>query len=228
MVIPQGFKTRYFNDSENVLYPHRHRKHYDINSNLKRIIDLTISAICGQYGYKKNYGDILKKDSYKLNSPYKYNTIFQDYIAAVTNKNSTLTSREDLLDNLLNQLLNEFPEDDYPELIDINLEWDDTTRLVLHCLDGSQQQEITKSLMEIFWDLYSKGIRIKYNQNIPDKTIEVWTEQYNDSLSTAYKKIEEIKNNVFLNLSTPFETDVVFAKKLLKKAHEIACDDKVL
>ena len=221
MVIPHGFRSRYYANNENVLFPYPARRTYNIDKSVRRTIDQIIKMICGQYKYKSDYGTLLKKDSYKINSPYKYNTIFQDYINAVDNQNS-VTSKVEILESLLDKLLHEFPEDDYPELIDINLEWDDTTRLVLSSLEGMQQRDITKSLMNIFWDLYSKGIRIKHNQNIPDEMVDMWAKEYENTLPIAYEQIESIRKNVLLSCDNTFKTEDVFVKKILQKAHDIA------
>ncbi len=225
MVIPHGFRSRYYTNNENVLFPYPSRRTYNIGESLRRTIDQIINIICEQYKYKSDYGYLLKKDSYKINSPYKYNTIFQDYIDAV-NQNSA-TSKVEMLESLLDELLHEFPENDYPELINVNLEWDDTTRLVLNCLEGAQQRDITKSLMDIFWDLYSKGIRIKYNQNIPDETVDMWINEYKTSLPVAYEQIESIKKNILLSCDNTFETEGVFVKNILQKAYDITFKEKL-
>lgn len=219
-VIPRGFSAHYF-DGENVLYPTSHRRIYDVDSQKRSIIDSTIRSVCEKYRYKSDYGKLLKRDSYKLNSPYKFNTTFQDYIEVVSRPNqSTLFSKEDVLETLLDKLLEEFPEDHFPELLDINLVWDDTTRLVLDYLDESKY-DCLMTLMNLFWGVYSKGIRSIYNKYFPAERVISWKQEYEKSLPTAEKKIEELRKKILVEQNHSFSPDEDLVKKLLKAAYNL-------
>jgi hypothetical protein len=220
-IIQNGFTTRYF-DGENIFFPSCHRRSYNIDPQSQYIINSTIKFFCKQYQYKKDYSELLKKESYKLNSPYSFNTVFQEFIKVVDNKNQfTLLPKKEILEPLLDKLLVEFPEDDFPELLDINLAWDDTTRLVLDHLDKSTEDYL-KTLMYLFWDVYSKGIRSIYNWYFPVDYVINWKQEYEKSLPEVEKKIEELRKELFVKHNYKFNTDEDLVRKLLKTAYNLS------
>jgi len=221
-VIPKGFSGRYF-DGENILYPLMHRRTYNVDPQKQVIINSTIESLCNQYRFKSDYGKLLKRDSYELNSPYQFNTTFQDYIEIVDNPcQSTLFPKEEILESLLNKLLEEFPEDDFPELLDINLLWDDTTRLVLDYYPGESKNDCLKYLMYLFWSVYSKGIRSIFNKYFPADYVLNWKEEYEAFLSEAEKSIEEVRKKILVENDHNFNADEDLVKKLLVRAYNLS------
>lgn len=219
-VLPKGFNGRYF-DGEHIFLPHPLRRNYDIDQRIKVKIDSTINSICEKYSYISDYGKLLKKDSYQLNSPYSFNTTFQEYIEIITEPSqSRLFPKEEIIEKLLNKLLKEFPEEDFPELIDINLAWDDTTRLVLDYLDESKDQCLI-TLMNIFWGVYSKGIKSIYNRYFPADTVISWKLEYEESISKAEKNIEKLRKEVLVKNDLKFNADEDLIKELLKAAYNL-------
>ena len=198
-IIP-NFRNQY-EVKEFIMLPHSAKNNYNIESRDKFIIDRAVRHLCEDFRYQNEYGLKAKKASYNLNSPYQFNTLFQEYISAVESKSTLFHSRKKQLEFFLNRLLFKFPEKDFEELIDIYLEWDDTTRLILDCIPETEkrQQLLIETLMNIFWDIYSKGVRIKYNQNIPPKIVEEWKASYKKEFSGFYEKINDVKNEINLN-----------------------------
>ena len=221
-IIPNGFSGRYI-DNENILFPKSHRRNYDVDPKKQLTINSTINSLCKHYQYKEDYGELLKKESYKLNSPYTFNTTFQEYIKIVVNQGqSTLTPREEILESLLNKLLSEFPEDDFPEILDLNLLWDDTTRLVLDYVEDRWSKDYYLNiLMNLFWDSYSKGIRSIFNKYFPSEYVLKWKEEYEISILEVDKKIGELRKGIIVEQKHKFSADNDLVKKLLVKAYDL-------
>jgi hypothetical protein len=133
-----------------------------------------------------------------------------------------LTPREEILESLLNRLLSELPEDDFPEILDLNLLWDDTTRLVLDYVeDRSSKDHYLNILMNLFWDSYSKGIRSIFNKYFPYEYVLKWKEEYEISILEADKKIEELRKEIIVEQQHKFSADNDLVKKLLAKAYDL-------
>ena len=221
--IPRGF-SRYWVDNS-IVYPSVHRKSFDIDKSIMHVINSIVQDIRKKYQFKENYGRLLKKDSYRLNSPYDFNTTFQDYLDSIHSlKNqNTLYSSNDLLEPLLDKLLAEFPEDDYPELLDIHLAWDDTTRLIIdHMQESKEKYYCLEKLTMLFWSIYSKAIRIDHNQHIPKEIILEWEQEYGSSIQSIDAKIEDIRNEVIDICDITIDADDHLIKHLMQKIYELA------
>ncbi|WP_144414009.1 hypothetical protein [Methanosarcina barkeri] len=221
-VLVNSFTENYVIDDN--IYPPTIKTDYNGKVSIKEaeIISETIRYLYDQYGGKREYGDLIKEESYRLYSPYRFNTIFQEYIY-ITDVNSTHVS-EKLKDNInseLDKLLLEFPIKSFPELASIHFEWDDTTRLVLDCAPDEIKLSLTKHLRDEFWEIYSKRIRIEHNQNIPDYAKRKWKLSYESELAEANKTIENIRCKVLSNYYNPSEENKEFVKKLMEDIYNI-------
>ncbi|MDO9517177.1 MAG: hypothetical protein Q7J10_03905 [Methanosarcinaceae archaeon] len=221
IVLPRKFTKNYV--LNNTIVPAaRTRREYKIEPDIKRKVDLAVHRLWNQYGFKSKYGEKAKKDSYEINAPYKFNSIFQDYIETVKRKEVGFTSRKEQLEPLLDNLLNTFSEEDFSELFDVYLEWDDTTRLIIDCISNKEQYDLTNSLMELFWDVYSNGVKIIHNQNIPDDEIIVkWKKSYKASIPILYEQIEDVREGIISKHHETFDENVETVTKLMKCAYEI-------
>ncbi|AKB50491.1 hypothetical protein MSBRW_1238 [Methanosarcina barkeri str. Wiesmoor] len=186
------------------------------------IILKTISILHDQYGFKEGYGDLAKKESYDINSPYKFNTLFQEYLL-ITNKNVSHVT-ESLKDDItikLDELLSEFPIDSFPEIASIHFDWDDTTRVVLDYAPDVIKLNLVRQLRDIFWEIYPKRVRIDCNQNIPEHVIRQWKSAYKGELNDAEETIENIRNKVLDTYYTPSEDNKEFVKYLMQDIYNI-------
>lgn len=207
------------------VYPSTIKTDYKVSIKEAEIISKTIQSLYDQYKGKKEYGDLIKEESYRLYSPYKFNTIFQEYIY-ITNINSRHVS-ERLKDNInaeLDKLLLEFPIKSFPELASIHFEWDDTTRLVLDCVPDEIKLSLIKHLRDEFWNIYSARIRIEQNQNIPEYAKRKWEFSYESELGEANESIENIRCKVLSNYYDPSEENKEFVKKLMEDIYNISSE----
>lgn len=219
-VLAHSFTENYVIDGN--IYPPTIRTDYKVSIKEAEIISKTIQYLHDQYGNKKGYGDLIKEESYRSYSPYKFNTIFQNYIY-ITNINSRHVS-ERLKENInaeLDKLLLEFPLTDFSELASIHFIWDDTTRILLDCAPDEVKLKLIKHLRDEFWDIYSKRIRIEHNQNIPEDVRRNWELSYESELNQANETIENIRCNVLSNFYTPSEENKEFVKKLMEDIYNI-------
>jgi hypothetical protein len=223
IVLQKEFRKFYMIDDSHVVPPLRPRRKYEIAEQIKHMIDSTIHWLWQQYGFKSNYGAKAKKESYAINAPYEFNTTFQEYIGIVNRKEAELVSRNEALEPLLDKLLSEFPEKEFPELNSIYLDWDDTTRLILDCVPENKQDALLKKLMNLFWQNYSNGIRIRHNQNIPTPDIiRRWKDDYGKSIPETLKQIEDIRKKVLSEHYKVSGKDEGLVQQLMKKAYEMS------
>lgn len=223
-VLPRDFSKFYMMD-EFIVPPLNTRKKYEILDEIKSKIDVTIRSLWTQFGFKSGYGDAVKKKSYEINTPYKFNSIFQEYIDIVNRTETGFISKKDTLEPVLDKLLSEFPEKDFSIFYDIYLEWDDTTRLCLGLLSGKEQYELIKELEESLWETFSKGVRILHNQNIPDpEIIKRWEIEYESEIPKTHKHIENIRNNLLSEKYTASGKEETLVKQLMKKAYEVSME----
>lgn len=220
--IAKGFSRYMMGD--NIVSPYPCRKTYNVDDQQKSLIISNIKRITKKYRFKRGYGNLLKKDSYIMNSPYKFNTLFQKYfepIQSLSNiKQLGLLSAHDNLEPLLDKLFDEFPENNYSELLDIHLAWDDTTRLVIDYIsDQREASAYLGGLTELFWGVYSKAIRINHNQNIPQQIIQDWEHQYKMSIVPVYVEIENIREKIIMGHNFNIDTEDNLVKDLLQKTY---------
>lgn len=196
ITLPRKF-TEFYTLDDVVVPPLHIKKDHELEEGIKYKIDSTIRDLWKKYGFKRKYGEKAKKDSYESNSPYKFNTIFQDYIEFVNRKETGFVSRNDQLGPVLDDLLNNFPDEIFPELFDMYLEWDDTTRLILDCVPSKKQYSLTIELRDKFWDVFSNGVRIRHHQNIPDESIvDGWKQKYEESIPVFHRELENIREEI--------------------------------
>lgn len=204
------------------IYPSTTKVDYsgEFSTNEEKIISRTIDLLHAKYGNKEGYGDLAKKDSYEINSPYKFNTIFQDYLH-ITNTNKNLISanlKSDMIKKL-DELLPEFPIEQFPELSSLHFEWDDTTRLILDYAPERIKMEVIRKLRDAFWDIYSKQVRIIDNQNLPEEIVEKWKSDYAYELAIAGKIVEDIRDEVISNYYTPSEKSKKLAEIFMQDTY---------
>ncbi|MDD5617003.1 MAG: hypothetical protein PHH85_12480 [Candidatus Methanoperedens sp.] len=224
-VLPREFSKFYVINDTFIVPPLNPRKKYEILDEIKNKIDSTIRSLWQQFGLKPGYGAAVKKKSYEINAPYKFNSIFQEYIDIVNRTETGFISKKETLEPVLDKLLPEFPDKAFFELYDTYLEWDDTTRLCLDLLSGKKEEELIKELEELFWETFSKGVRIRHNQNIPDpEIIKRWKIEYEYEIPRTHKHIENIRNSLLLDKYKSSGKDEILVKQLMKKAYQMSAE----
>ncbi len=160
-----------------------------------------------------------------INTPYKFNSIFQEYIDIVNRTETGLILKKETLEPILDNLFSEFPDKEFSELYDTYLEWDDTTRLCLDLLSGQKQYELIKELEELLWETFSKGVRMRHNQNISDpEIIKRWNIEYESEIRKTQMHIENIRNFLLSEKYTSAGKDETIVRQLMKNAYEMSVE----
>jgi hypothetical protein len=106
-------------------------------------------------------------------------------------------------------------------LSEIHQDWDDTVRISLDC-----DQDSFLKLVEDFWEIFSKNLRISHYENIPDQEIIHWNSRlsseefptYQRLLASERKRILKIWNSNF----TPNDNTLSIVKKMNQTSFESA------
>lgn len=113
------------------------------------------------------------------------------------------TSMEEHLD----EMLVNFPKEDYTEIYDAYLLWDDTFRL-LHEQDASPRA--LKEFLEIFIEQLAKAcLRLDDNYNIPDEELEKWENQKDAEIKKLEEEIEKRRQQAIESRTPTNELDSV-------------------
>lgn len=85
---------------------------------------------------------------------------------------ATPRSTEEFVEDCLDEMVRSYPREDYPEMYDLFLRWDETVRLLL---DGTPNYRGIEELLESFVRTLSKvELRFHHRQNIADARIREW------------------------------------------------------
>ena len=84
--------------------------------------------------------------------------------------------------------------------------------------------KVITHLRDEFWDIYSKKVRIKHNQNIPESEIREWESKFNSELDQASETIEDIRGKILSAFYTPSEEKKEIAKKLMTDIYNISSE----
>lgn len=169
--------------------------HANIEDFKKSIIDEEIGFLIRKYqddrGYfVHDYLQLILNDVYAT-APYEFQRTFNrglyKYVEQFkTLKRKKIPSKLKLdsanvlqIRQYLSKLLNEFPND-FTELFDLFLEWEDTMELALN-----YNHTMSLELLDNFWDMFARSLRIRKNENIPQYVIDQWRDRF--------KKVDLIK-----------------------------------
>lgn len=179
-----------------------HVPHTNISDYVKSVIDEEIAELLRKYQdisgiFIKNYLQSLLDDVYAT-APYDFQRTFNrglySYIDKFkTPKRKKIPSKLKLHDDevlqindYLAELVDEFPTD-FSESLDLFLEWENTMHLAL-----KHNHTIAIKLLEDYWDIFAKALRIKKNENVQQDIIDNWIKRY-------YEQDLENFNNVLSN-----------------------------
>lgn len=91
----------------------------------------------------------------------------------------------------LNEMFRKFPEDEYEEIYEQYLTWDDTMRLMLE--EDASTREL-HDFFEVFVENLSKVcLRIVHRENIPNKRVNQWEEEIPDHIEKLQNQISEVR-----------------------------------
>lgn len=95
----------------------------------------------------------------------------------------TITTFEDIL----NEMLVEFPKEDYEDVYEVYLTWDDTIRILFE--KNAPINQIDIFLEKFIETLSETTLRFEDNQNVPEEVLQKWH-------SEAEGELEELKHDI--------------------------------
>lgn len=146
---------------------------------------------------EKDYQE-LEKYQYENFPPHEFVTAYGDfrwYLSSIsldrdqkTIEHFTDPSQKSRIDELLDEMLVSFDEDEFGEIYDLYLDWDDTVRLLNE--EGASARELL-DFTETFIEAIAKAVlRFKDQSHISDSRLEKWEEEKEKVLSDLEKKIQ--------------------------------------
>jgi hypothetical protein len=187
----------------------------------------------GKNRWKPDGTSHLLDDDYSY-APYEFQRIFkrrfEKYLTAefktpvrkqIPRHASFLSEDVNYINSYLDELIRAFPEN-MENLNETYQDWDDTVRISLDC-----DQDSFLKLVDDFWGIFSKHLRISYYENIPDAKISFWKSklfsddfpEYQNLLSSERKRLLKIWNSNFT--PNPSTMDIV------KKINRISFEDAI-
>lgn len=208
----------------------------NLSHDTKSAIDEIVDQIVFTYQDRRNRWiqggtDKLLDDDYSF-APYEFQRIFkrrfEKYLTAEFRtpvrrqipRHSAFSPEDvDYINSYLDELMCAFPTGmDF--LIDTYEDWDDTARISL-----AWDQDSFLKMVEDFWAIFSKHLRILYYENIPNDIITYWKTKLTSEEFPAYKRHLSNERKRLLkkwNLNvTPSSTTI----DLVKKINRISFDE---
>mgnify|MGYP000415015123 CR=1 FL=1 len=97
-------------------------------------------------------------------------------------------------ERLLDEMFLAYPEDEYEDLYEYYLTWDDTIRMLV---DADAHPGRQLEFLEFFIEKLSQiTLRFKYRQNIPDERLQAWREERPDQIEELDAKLESVRQGL--------------------------------
>lgn len=156
----------------------------------------------------KNYKE-LEKYQYENFPPHEFVTAygnFRWYLSSIslhrdqkTIEHFTDPSEKSTIEELLDDMLLSFDEDEFEEIYDLYLDWDDTVRLLNE--EGASARELL-DFTETFIEAFAKAVlRFKDQSHISDDRLESWVDEKQKVLNDLEKKIQRRRQSALSDRS---------------------------
>lgn len=190
---------------------------FDVGNELRRDVHEVARRLASNFANERT--DQLKAYQYQEYAPTEFVTAFdgfRSFISDTDQQSTTLSSftpgensysRETEAQELLDDVLAEYPEDTYDEMDDVFLEWEDTTRLLL---EQEASFDTIESLLSDFWETFSKvELRLRHEQNTPREQKVQWVDE-RDSVKREFRdRLTELREDLLADREPSSELDSV-------------------
>lgn len=167
-----------------------------LDEDLKDDIFEVVIEVVDEHG-EKDYRD-LEKYQYENFPPHEFVTAygnFRWYLSSisldrdqVTFEHFTDPSEKSTIEDFLDKMLISFEEDEFEEIYDLYLDWDDTIRLLNE--EGASARELL-DFTETFIEALAKAVlRFKDQSHISQSRVKKWEKEKEKVLNDLEKKIE--------------------------------------
>lgn len=167
-----------------------------LDEDLKDDIFQVAIEVVDEHG-DKDYQE-LEKYQYENFAPHEFVAAyghFRWYLSSIsidrnqkTIEHFTDPSEKSTIEELLDKMLTSFDEEEFEEIYDLYLDWDDTIRLLNE--EGASARELL-DFTETFIEAIAKAVlRFKDRSNISEHRVEEWEEEKDKVLNDLEKKIQ--------------------------------------
>ena len=128
------------------------------------------------------------------------------------------------IQDVLDDLLVCYPEDQMEELYETYLEWDDTVRLALEY----NLNEVIP-LIDGFWEIFCGLLRTKYNENILDPVVEAWKVKFFSQDFPAYRQhLKQVRRELlqYLEKIPSSGKDTAITERIMDLARSVAIEER--
>ena len=178
-----------------------------LGEDLKDDIYQVAVDVVSEHG-NKDYQE-LEKYQYENFPPHEFVTAygnFRWYLSSISLDKDQRTfeyftdpDEKSTIEELLDEMLVAFDEDEFEDIYYLYLDWDDTIRLLNE--EGASPRELS-DFTELFIEAFAKAtLRLKKNSNISESRIAEWEDQKDTVLDELDKKIQRRRSSALSNRS---------------------------
>jgi hypothetical protein len=179
-----------------------------LDEDLKDDIFQVAIEVVDEHG-DKDYQE-LEKYQYENFPPHEFVTAYADlrwYLSTISSDKNQKTieyftdpSEKSTIEELLDEMLVSFDEDEFEEIYDLYLDWDDTVRLLNE--EGASARELL-DFTETFIEAIAKAVlRFKNQSHISDQRLDEWKEEKEKVLNDLEKKIQRRRKSTLSGRSS--------------------------
>lgn len=184
-----------------------------LDEDLKDDIFQVANEVVDEHG-DKDYQE-LEKYQYENFPPHDFVTAYGDfrwYLSSIsihrdqqTIEDFTDSSEQSTIEELLDEMLITFDEDEFDEIYELYLDWDDTIRLLNE--EGASARELLE-FTETFIEAIAKAVlRFKDQSNISEERLQEWHEEKEAVLEDLEAQIERRREAALSDRSLSGELD---------------------
>lgn len=175
---------------------------FSLNEDLKNAIFRTANTVVQEHGHKNR--EQLEKMQYRK---YAYEEFIERYSDLRWHLSAESQARESglqsldafndkpsLTEQLLDEMFLTYPEDEYEDLYEYFLTWDDTMRMLIE-EDAHPGRQL--AFLEFFIEKLSQiTLRFKYRHNVLEERLESWRRERPDQIGDLDKRLESVRQGL--------------------------------
>ncbi|OUJ18870.1 hypothetical protein AMET1_0521 [Methanonatronarchaeum thermophilum] len=187
--------------------PTKHKK--EPSKKVEKKIQRTIEKI--SHDYKGTKTDEIVDNVYQKYAPYEFQLNFRKFRGILNVKEMDVAmefagkeNRNKILIEKLDQMLHSFPEEDFREIYNQFLQWENVMRYLADKGFNTEEKKFMKDFSDKFWELFCKLLRIKKYSKIDKYIIKKWKNSFKQKDFEEYKfDIQKFKNKFYTEMYKP-------------------------
>lgn len=181
---------------------------FDVSEDVQQHISSVVRRVVSQFANQDSKE--VKDFQYKNHAPNSFVRSFDEFREFVLNQDQqnasladfsqgSVQSMEERGKEYLDELLMEYPADQYSDMYDLFLRWEDTARLLI---DDGEFNDI-EDLLGDFWETFSKvELRFQHAQNTPKEQKVRWMNERNEEINSFNIRLSEVRKDVLADRET--------------------------